>query len=259
MISKQLEQRQWIAMTQRIPKGSFHVITFLLFGLLLSTGCAETRHATQVDKSGFLGEELYAKMKPGDPSKGDVAALVWVDPTMKGTRPNLKGIILDHVVLYRQPQHMGGGNSNENSQILLNYFYNKLYVDLAKRYEMVEKPGPETLRIQIAVTDYEQRWVALDMISTVVPQLRVVGELKGLATGKPSFVGGVEVEVKISDAQTGKIIAAAIDRRVGGKTLSKGTDEWADVKNAFDLWADLLVHRICVVSGGSNCPKKPDA
>lgn len=231
----------------------------LFLVMIVATGCAETRHVKTVDKSGFLGEDLYAKMKPGDESKGDVAALVWVDPTMKGTHPNLKGIILDHVVLYRQPQHMGGGNSNENAQILLNYFYNKLYVELSKRYEMVDKPGPETLRIQIAVTDYEQRWVALDMISTVVPQLRVVGELKGLATGKPSFVGGVQVEVKIADAQTGRIVAAAVDRRVGGKTLSKGTDEWADVKTAFDVWAGLLSHRICVVSGGSNCPKKPEA
>ena len=258
MTSQRLEDRQWFAMTLRIPMGGVHVITFLLFGLLLSTGCAETRHATQVDKSGFLGEELYTKMKPGDPEKGEIAALVWVDPATKGTHPNLKGIILDHVVLYRQPQHMGGGNSNENSQILLNYFYNKLYIDLAKRYELVEKPGPETLRIQIAVTDYEQRWVALDMISTVVPQLRVVGELKGLVTGKPSFVGGVQVEIKITDAQTGKILAAAVDRRVGGKTLSKGTDEWADVKNAFDFWGQMLVYRICVVSGGANCPKKPE-
>jgi hypothetical protein len=74
--------------------------------------------------------------------------------------------------------------------MLLNYFYNKAYLALSKNFEMVDKPGPGTLRFQIAVTDYEQSWVALDMISTVVPQLRVVAELKGLATDKPTFVGG---------------------------------------------------------------------
>ena len=230
----------------------------LLAVIVFLSACAATRQATP-DKSGFLGEELYEKMRPGDPSKGELAALIWVDPKVIELRPTLKGIILDHVVLYRQPQHLGGGNSNEAAQELLNYFYNRLYVDLSKRYELVDKPGPDTVRLQIAVTDYEQSWVALDMISTVIPQLRAVSALQMLATEKPAFVGAAQIEVKLSDAQTGKIVAAAVDRRVGGKTLTKGVNNWADVKNAFDYWSELTVHRLCVVSGGSNCPEKPKA
>src|SRR5262249_43813646 len=187
--------------------------------MVFISACAATRHSTHVDKSGFLGQELYDKMKEGDSSKGEIFALGWIDDSIKGTHPNLNGIILDHVVLYRQPHHIGGGNSNEASQELLNYFYNKLYVDLAKRYEIVDKPGPETIRVQIALTDYEQSWVALDMISTVVPQLRAVSALQGLATQQPLFVGGAQIELKISAAQTGEVIAAGVDRRVGGKTL----------------------------------------
>ncbi len=233
-------------------------LSIALFMALLS-GCAATRHVKHVDKSGFLGEALYEKMRPGDPSKGELGALIWVDPTVAGHHPNLKGVVLDHIVLYRQPQHLGGGNSNEAAQELLNYFYSKLYSELSKRYELVDKPGPGTVRLQVAVTDYEQSWVALDMISTVIPQLRAVSGLKMLATEKPAFVGGAQIEVKVSDAQTGKIVAAAVDRRVGGKTLTKGIDNWADVKHAFDWWSELAVHRLCVVSGGSNCPDKPKA
>ena len=227
--------------------------------MVMLSACASTRHSTHVDKSGFLGEALYEKMRPGDPSKGESAALLWVDPHMTGRHPNLKGVILDHIVLYRQPQHLGGGNTNEAAQELLNYFYNKLYVELSKRYELVDKPGPETVRIQVAVTDYEQSWVALDMISTVIPQLRAVSTLKMLATEKPAFVGAAQIEVKLSNAQTGEIVAAGVDRRVGGKKLTKGIDNWTDVKNAFDWWSELTVHRLCVVSGGSNCPEKPKA
>ena len=189
----------------------------------------------EVDKSGFLGEDLYSKMTKGDEDKLE-AALKWIDTNAVG-RGQYKKIILDPIVLYRQPQHMGGGNSNENAQMLINYFYNKMYLAFSKHFEMVEQPSPGTMRFQIALTDYDQSWVALDMISTVVPQLRVVAELKGVATDKPTFVGGVQAEVKISDAETGKVLAAAIDRRVGGKTLSKGVDSWADVKNAMDFWA----------------------
>ena len=45
------------------------------------------------------------------------------------------------------------------------------------------------------------------------------------------------------------MLAAAIDRRVGGKTLSKGIDNWADVKNAMDFWALQADYRACTVAG----------
>jgi hypothetical protein len=238
----------------RISMGGVQAMACLLLAMVLSAGCADTRHVMSVDKSGFLGEELYAKMTPGDESKLE-AALKWVD--YKAVEKGITKVILDPIVMYRQPQHTGGGNSNENSQMLLNYFYNKAYLALSKNFEMVDKPGPGTLRFQIAVTDYEQSWVALDMISTVVPQLRVVAELKGLATDKPTFVGGVQVEVKVSNSENGQVVAAAIDRRVGSKTLTKGTDNWADVKNAMDFWALQGQYRTCVLTHRPDCGEKP--
>jgi len=229
------------------------VIGAVLVGILIgASGCAETRHVMSVDKSGFLGQELYAKMTPGDESKLE-PALRWRDPTVDFH--GYDKIILDPIVLYRQPHHMGGGNTNDNAQMLLNYFYNRLYLAVSKQLEVVSEPGPKTIRLQAAITDYEQSWVTLDMISTVVPQLRVVSELKGMATGKPNFVGGVQGEAKVSDAQTGRVVAAVIDRRVGGKTLSKGTDDWADVKHAMDFWALQIAYRICVVARKPNCVK----
>ena len=240
---------------ERLSMGGVQAMACLLLALVLSAGCAETRHVMSVDKSGFLGEELYAKMTPGDESKLE-AALRWIDHDAIG-KGNYTKIILDPIVLYRQPEHTGGGNSNENSQMLLNYFYNKAYLALSKQFELVDKPGPGTMRWQVALTDYEQSWVALDMISTVVPQLRVVAELKGLATDKPTFVGGVQVEMKISNSQNGQVIAAAIDRRVGGKTLTKGTDNWADVKHAMDFWALQGSYRACLIAKRPDCGEKP--
>lgn len=220
--------------------------------LIGASGCAETRHVMTVDKSGFLGKELYAKMTPGDESKLE-PALRWRDDTTDWR--SYTKLILDPIVVYRQPQHLGGGNTNDNAQMLVNYFYNKLYLAASKVFEMVDTPGPGTLRLQPAVTDYEQSWVALDMISTVVPQLRATAELKGLATGKPSFVGGVQVEAKVSDAMTGRALVGVIDRRVGGKSLGKGMDSWSDVKNAMDFWCLQFVYRACVLTGKPNCVK----
>lgn len=229
------------------------VVGALLIGVLIgASGCAETRHVTSVDKSGFLGKELYSKMTPGDESKLE-PALRWRDDTTDWH--SYTKLILDPIVVYRQPQHLGGGNTNDNAQMLVNYFYNKLYLAASKQFEMVTEPGPGTLRMQAAITDYEQSWVGLDMISTVVPQLRATAELKGLATGKPSFVGGVQVEAKVSDSQTGRALVGVIDRRVGGKSLGKGMDSWSDVKNSMDFWCLQFIYRACVLTGKPNCVK----
>lgn len=230
-------------------------MAFMLVILVFSVGCAETRHAKSVAKSGFLGEVLYAKLTPGDSSIGE-PSLRWVDDSAKGHKEGK--LILDPVVLYRQPHDVQKeGNTNQDAQELVNYFHSKIYEALSKHFEIVNKPGPQTYRIQVAVTSYEERWVALDMISTAVPQLRLVSELKGLATEKPSFVGEAQIEAKVSESLTGKVVAAAIDRRVGGKALSKGTDSWADVKHAMDYWALQIGYRVCVVSGKSGCGEVP--
>jgi len=96
--------------------------------------------------------------------------------------------------------------------------------------------------------------VVMDVVSTVVPQARALSTLKGLATGKPAFVGEASVEAKISDAQTGKIIAAAVDRRVGGKTLeAEAFDTWGDVNEILEYWAKQARFRLCEARDGANC------
>ena len=112
-----------------------------------------------------------------------------------------------------------------------------------------------TLRFQVSLSDAESRWVALDTISNVVPQLRAIGELKGFVTGKPTFVGAALAEYKLVDTETGRVIGAGYDRRVGGRALSKGFDKWADVTNAMDFWRDEMKYRFCVQSGKPNCTK----
>ena len=73
-----------------------------------------------------------------------------------------------------------------------------------------------------------------------------------VATGKPAFVGEASMEAKLTDGATGRVLGAAVDTRVGGKTI-KNMDDWADVKNAIDFWANLLATRLCGLRGESNC------
>jgi hypothetical protein len=126
---------------------------FLLFALVFSAGCAETRRVTSVDKSGFLGEELYSKLRRGDESKAQ-PTLGWRDESV--TYEKFTKVILDPIVLY-----------------------------------------------------------------------------------------------------SGEVIGAGVDRRVGGKTLGKGLNSWADVKNAMDTWAAQGRYRACVVTKKPDCGETP--
>jgi hypothetical protein len=61
--------------------------------------------------------------------------------------------------------------------------------------------------------------------------------------------------MKITDARTGELLAAGMDKRVGGKSLTKGFDSWTDVENAFEYWADRMAWRLCTARRQGTCPE----
>ena len=57
----------------------------------------------------------------------------------------------------------------------------------------------------------------------------------------PHFIArDAQVEMEFLDAATGERLAAAIDRRVGGKSLKGKFDKWDDAKDSFDYWAKRM-------------------
>ena len=127
-----------------------------------------------------------------------------------------------------------------------------LHERLSKHYTMVNVPESSSLRISIAFIRLGERNVTLDTISTYWPMGRVLAEATAGVTGKPSFVGEAAFEGKITDAISGELLGAAVDRRVGGKSI-KNFDDWKDVKAASDLWAKNLAFRLCTLRGEEGC------
>ena len=226
----------------------------LIFGLL--SGCAATKQARDVDQSGFLGD-IYPKLHEG---KEGEALLVYKPEHIDHARAaQYTKILLDPVTIWRGEESKLKGLSQEELQHLADHFYSLLYVTLKEDYEMVQEPGPNTIRIQVAITKAEESMVVLDVVSTIVPQARALSTIKGLATGKPAFVGEASIEAKLSDAQTGKLLVAVVDRRVGGKKLEAELfDSWGDVNEILDYWAKLARFRLCEARAGENCVK-PEA
>ncbi len=60
----------------------------------------------------------------------------------------------------------------------------------------------------------------------------------------------------IKDSESGALLAAGADRRVGGNQFGRATfTNWGDVKNILTYWSDLTVYRLCVDRAGPDCVK----
>jgi len=114
---------------------------------------------------------------------------------------------------------------------------------------MAQEPGPRTLRIRLAITEAKGARVVADTVTSVVPQLRMLSTLGGMATDTRMFVGAAGVEMEITDSLTARRLAAAVDERWGTKALRGGILKWSDVKEAFDHWADQLRTRLAEQRG----------
>jgi hypothetical protein len=194
-----------------------------------------------VEGSGFLDD--YSILRKGQ--QGEAARVYryqWAN------WPVYHKILLDPVVVWLRYETKEGV-SRADVQKLANNFYSLLYTQLSKDFDMVTTPESSTLRIQIAITDVEKSKAALDTVTTVVPVGRVISVGKEFVTGKPSFVGEVSIEFKVVSAASGKLLAAGIDRRVGGKTI-KEIDSWTDANNAIEDWSKVIRYRLCKLQGG---------
>lgn len=218
---------------------------------ILLGACAATKQAKDVQPSGFLGD-LDPKLHRGQEGE---ALLVYKHPTRSPEKAaQYKKILLDPVTVWRDRDERLNGVPREAMQRLADHFFNRLYLTLSEDYEMVTQPGPHTMRVQVALTHVDASYPVMDVVSTAVPQLRLISKGKELATGKPAFVGEARIEAKPTDSETGEVLAAVVDRRVGGKTLTaESFNSWGDVHDSMDFWATLAKFRLCQERGGTNC------
>ena len=122
-------------------------------------------------------------------------------------------------------------------------------------WQIAPAPGPETIRMQCAVVDLGKSHVTMGAVSTYIPQVGLITSVATMASDKPAFVGEMGIEFKLTDSSTGKIMAAGMDKRYGGKKMGKGTDSWADVFNIMDYYVKLMGFRLCRLQENDNCER----
>jgi hypothetical protein len=209
--------------------------------VLAACSAQTTRQAPQALPSGFLGD--YSRLQPGGPGR---ALLVYRAPD--ATLVGYDKVILDPVTVWRAP---GTDTTISRAQLqrLADLLYGNFLTRLKTYYVIVQQPGPKTLRIRAALTEASPSSTTMDVMSQIGPIAGAVGEVKEIETGTPAWVGAASAELQVLDAETGKELFAAVDRRVGEKTLTGSSDPWGDVNDTFRIWADGMIARMQAEGG----------
>lgn len=162
-------------------------------------------------------------------------------------------IIIDQVIIMKDGEL--DQKELENYQILANNAYVYLTQELQKDYQIVKDPGPGTMRLQAAIIDADNAKPVRNTLSTFMPIGMGVSLIKYTATGKQSGVGEITSQMKVTDAITGELLGAGLDRRVGGKEIKELWSKWHNADDALQYWAKRARYALCEQRGGTNCEK----
>ena len=210
----------------------------LMMGILIMlagmAGCAQTEQAREVETSGFLGD--YSILQPG---KEGEALLVYKNPQADFSM--YQAVFVEPAIVMISKKSTV---PQEELNRLASDLRAKVIWKLKEEFLVVPKLVPGALRIELALTEAGPSDVGMDIVSTIIPPAGMVSGAQGLATGTPAFVGRASIEAKLTDGNTGTLLMAAADRRVGGRSLDGSMDSWDDVHQAFEYWADTLSQRL---------------
>lgn len=143
----------------------------------------------------------------------------------------------------------------ENHQKLANNAFVYVTQELEKDYQIVKASESGTLRIKMAIVNADSAKPVRNTFSTLIPVGMGLSIVKYAATGKQVGVGEITMQIKITDASTGELLGAALDRRVGGKELSMLWSRWNNADDALKYWAKRLSFTLCEMRDGVKCVK----
>jgi hypothetical protein len=186
----------------------------LLCAALLAAACA-SKGSGPKDTSGFLKD--YSLLRQDARYKSD---WVWVKPD--ADLREYDRVLIDPVVVMPLKGSTAGDLGPEVLQKVADHFTKTLKQTIEPYYTLALRPGPNVLRVRVAITDIEKA--------------------TGGGPGDPGYqVGGAAMEVEIVDAVTGERQAAAIDRIEGSQAGRDVKREWMHVEGAMVEWANRLL------------------
>lgn len=214
----------------------FKSLLICLF-LLFVSSFSQTLYAEKAQPSGFLKD--YSNLKKGE---GEDPLLFYINPETDFSK--YTKIFIKPIQVWKQSDDSLKDVSEEDLNMLSHLLYQSLKTELEKDYEIVGINGSDVMVLGVAITEAKGSNVALDTVTSIVPQARLLSKVKKLATGTEAFVGGAAIEAEIVDSVSGSRLMAMVDEKPGGKSIKGSTNTWSDVEKAYQEWAQGLKNRL---------------
>lgn len=213
----------------------------ILAGILLAivAGCAQNTYT----QAGFL--EDYSKL--GEDPLGLADAYYEKTNVVWGA---YNKVIIHQVTFFLKEDAEYQGIDADDLNQLAQYWNDSMVKSFSQAYKIVNQPGPNTLRLRLAITDLEPGNPATGTVTTVVPAGLAASTLKKAATGTHIGMAEANFEAEVRDAQTGEVLLAGIRSSTGEKyRVAKSVTKWGQVEAIFDNWAGSIRERLDKLSG----------
>jgi len=220
-------------------KGQIFRIGGLLLAALVLAGCAASG-MKDVKTTGFLSD--YSQLKPGGE---DRAALLYIKSGVDFK--HYDKIMFERVTVMLSPEADNKGFDPALLKELTDYYQKALLDAVKDGYQVVDQPGPDVLRVRAAITEVKPSKPVANTMSTILPVGWVVAGATKVASDDNVGTGEAGTEFEVLDSMSGERLAAAVDRRQGGKMAFRG--KWTDTKDAFDFWAKRFRERLDEMRG----------
>ena len=212
---------------KRINK-MFSALIGLLAGLSILAGCASTQTAKVASKEQFSG---YLS---------NYTDLRWLSPDVKPgvySKVYLKGVIFYPKL---KPEALAG---HDTLIQIGEYFNDAIKRELSAAGVLATGPGPGVAEMQLAITGVYISDEGMKAYE-VVPVAAVIG-LGEAALGERDQIVQLVMEGKMTDSQSGKLLATAVHKGLG-KDLKNDKTQLTldDVKPVLDGWAKNMAARI---------------
>lgn len=190
-------------------------LVLMAIALIFAASCA-----TAPPGSGFLKD--YSKLQT-DP---DDESLKWWEKEGVDWK-RYKKLMIDPVVIYFHPEAENRQIEPDVLKELTDYFRTTVIEEVKGAYPVVDKPGPDVLRIRAAITD-------------LVPANPFVNIITTAGACIPLDMGGASMEAMFLDSTTNELLVAVKDSKKGTPVDINGFTTWGHAKGAFEEWAELL-------------------
>jgi hypothetical protein len=188
--------------------------------------------------SGFL--EDYPTLEADKDRKG---ALIYRKPGV--ALKNYTKIMIDPMEIWYAPDSKYKGIKPDELKALADAFRESLVSALEPTYPVVSKPGPDVLRLRIAITNVYVKKKKKSILSFTPVGLVVTGA-KALA-GKNISLVDATIEAEMLDSQSNGRLGVLIDRQSDSaekKKKKKMKTSWENVEKTLQFYAERFRSRM---------------